>query len=346
MNTDAPLHQSRINAVYSKLLFRHMERAHADVDQFLAKLQLQRSDFESDDDQIPMSTFLLLMEEAAKYLQDPNLGLHFYQGFDQREQGVLGYALVNCKTLGEAINLVVRYYCLFQNDMSYELAIHDDKAFLSYEVTAKHLPPSRQDSEMTLMAVVVLIRQSVDAGWSPLEAHFQHPAPANLDEHKRVLCDKLLFNQAKNQLVFDPQILQSTLKNADLLLSQSLTTTLEEILKLRQGSSENQWLNTLRNHIIDSLNQGAPAIEDIADKMHMSRRTLQRKVSQEGITFKDLVENTRQELATNYLSASDMPLQDIAFLLGYSDINSFNRAFKRWTQHTPHEYRTLRRTQR
>ncbi|NIB38783.1 AraC family transcriptional regulator [Pseudomaricurvus alkylphenolicus] len=338
------LHQPCINSVFASLLFDYMEKvANADVDAFLASLQLKRKEIEAQE-QISMANFLLLMEEGAKYLHDPDLGLHYYEKLDYRHLGVLGYALINSKTLGDALNMVMRYYCLFQNDMEHALATTATKAILSYRVTNKNLPPSRQDSEMTLMASLIFIRDCIDSDWRPDEAYFQHPAPEDLSEHKRLICDNLHFNHHANQLVFDKSCLDLAVKNADELLSQSLLSTLEELLKLRQQPSDKNWLNAMQNQIAEQLSEGVPAIEEIAEHMNMSRRTLQRKLSQEGITFKGLVEQIRRELGKNYLSVSNMPLQDIAFLLGYSDIAAFNRAFKRWEKVSPSEYRMQHQT--
>ncbi|AOS96000.1 HTH-type transcriptional regulator VirS [Microbulbifer aggregans] len=337
------IYSAQISSNYALALLDYMRERAVDTDAFLRELKLSEADLGGEHGQMPMATFLMLMEEAAKYLGDPNLGLHYYEGMDFRRHGVFGYALLNSKNLGDALALGNRYYCLFQQDTEMRLERYGDRVSLTYIITAKNLPHSRQDAEMTTMSLMSLVRQMVDPNWRPDEVHFKHDAPADLSEHKRLLCDKLEFNAPYNRLYFAADILDVPFQNADPQLNLSLTSTLNQLLELRQLPSENDWLKSIQDHIIDALSEGVPPIEEIAERLHMSQRTLQRKLSQQDLTYKELVEYVRRELAINHLKASDIAVQDIAFLLGYSDLSTFNRAFKRWTGETPLEFRSNRR---
>jgi AraC-like DNA-binding protein len=90
---------------------------------------------------------------------------------------------------------------------------------------------------------------------------------------------------------------------------------------------------------MQELNGGNVGAAYIADRLHLSERTLRRRLQAEGTRHKKLVEEIRQELATRYLESSDLGVADIAFLLGFSQAAAFNRAFRRWTGKTPGEYR-------
>ena len=343
---DVPLHQPEISANYVLILLDYLqEKASVDADHFLVGLGLDRDLVAREDSMVPMATFLMLMEEAAAYVGDPNLGLHYYEDLNFQDIGIFGYAVLNAGTLGEAFALASRYYCLFQSDVELKVSTSGDTAELSYQITARSLPYSRQDSEMTIAALVSMARLFLGTDWQPDLVCFQHAAPADTGEHHRLLCPRVHFNQPLNKFSFPITLLDAPVSSADAKLSRSLQATLDQLLTLSQLPSENDWLKALQEQIIERLSDGVPGIEDIAGQLHMSGRTLQRKLQKEGLGFKDLVENVRHQLATNYLSASRLSMQDIAFLLGYSELSSFHRAFKRWTGNSPAEYRKRHRSQ-
>lgn len=88
-----------------------------------------------------------------------------------------------------------------------------------------------------------------------------------------------------------------------------------------------------------------PSVANIASLLHVSPRTLGRRLGHEGTTFKELLADLRRQLALRYVGSSDLGLAEIAFLLGFSQSAAFHRAFKRWTSQTPLEYRRMRRQQ-
>ena len=341
---DPPVQQPQISAIYVRILLDYLrDRASVDPEVFLSGLNLSGELVADEDSMVPTATFLLLMEEAAAFIEDPDLGLHYYENFDFRAMGVLGYAILNARVLGEALLQVSRYYCLFQTDTEIKLSRHRGLAEFSYQITAKSLPYSRQDSEMTIAAFIAMARIFLGEDWCPDRVSFQHARPADISEHLRLLGPEPLFNQTVNAISFPERLLDATVDSADTRLNQSLASTFEQLLSMRQLPSENDWLKGLQEHIIDLLSEGVPAIEEIASQLNVSSRTLQRKLLKEGIGYRDLVENIRHQLASNYLTASELSTQDIAFLLGYSELSSFNRAFKRWTGQSPAEFRKSNR---
>ncbi|MCZ6828293.1 MAG: AraC family transcriptional regulator, partial [Gammaproteobacteria bacterium] len=233
------LHQAQISTNYVRILLAKLSQKNSvDIDSFLAGRNLDKALLVRQDGMLPMSTFLLLMEEAAATTHDPCLGLHYYEDIDFKDLGIFGYALLNSESLGDALALSCRYYCLFQSDMKITLSTSGDRAQVAYQITARNLPYSRQDSEMTIMAIAMVVRRLIDDNWRPEAVYFQHPAPADTSEHKRLLCSNLHFDHPVNKIVFDKALLQAPVSNADTKLSQSLEATLEQLLTLRQLPSE------------------------------------------------------------------------------------------------------------
>ena len=88
------------------------------------------------------------------------------------------------------------------------------------------------------------------------------------------------------------------------------------------------------------LPHGKPSVSEVAPQLGMSTRTLSRKLSDEGLAFADILDQMRSALAERYLSERELPISEIAWLLGYCEVSSFTHAFKRWTGKTPRQFRS------
>ena len=109
-------------------------------------------------------------------------------------------------------------------------------------------------------------------------------------------------------------------------------------LGLSQEASQSR-IDRLRNQVRVKLPEGYPSLDTIAEELGQSVSAVQRTLAFEGLSYKDLVENTRRDLALLYLKQVHMPLSEIAFLLGYSELSAFSRAFRRWHGVSPRDYR-------
>ena len=112
-------------------------------------------------------------------------------------------------------------------------------------------------------------------------------------------------------------------------LAQVVTTQVEE----------NDLVARVGNAIAKSLSSGVPSIDDVAASLFMTKRTLQRRLADEGVLYNEYADESRRKLAVQYVKNTKMPLTEAAFLLGYSHISAFSRAFRRWTGESPNEFR-------
>jgi AraC-like DNA-binding protein len=177
----------------------------------------------------------------------------------------------------------------------------------------------------------------VGSQWTPLEVQFAHPAPAQISEHVRVFGAPVLFGYSTNNIVVDREFLMCQVPGADPRLFGIMKRYLEQILK--EMPAEHGVLPAVRRAIAETMRECEPHLARVAKKMAMSPRTLQRQLKKDGIKFKHLVDSTRRHFAESYLKDGDTTLTEIAFLLGYSEVSAFTRAFKRWTGLPPVAYR-------
>jgi len=137
-----------------------------------------------------------------------------------------------------------------------------------------------------------------------------------------------------DQVLYSGSIAQTPLPNADLYLNGLLVRYCDEATAARRKSSTT-WQLKVENAIAPLLPHGQAVIENVAKELGVSRRTLARRLASEGLTFRKVLNSLRIDLAKRYLQEKDIPISEIAWLVGYQETSAFNHAFRRWTGNTP-----------
>jgi AraC-like DNA-binding protein len=170
-----------------------------------------------------------------------------------------------------------------------------------------------------------------------VEVQLAHPAPPETSEHTRIFRAPVSFGCATNALAIEPELVERQVPAADERLYPVLRKYLDSVL--REMPREDGLLASARRTVGELLRDGDPTLAQLARKLEIGPRTLQRRLKGDGIDFKALVDDTRRRFSFNYLRDRKHTLTEIAYLLGYSEVSAFNRAFRRWTGSTPSEYR-------
>lgn len=193
-------------------------------------------------------------------------------------------------------------------------------------------------ADFGLSLVVSMCRANYGESLVPARVTFRKPAPRNLRPYETHFGCEVVFGATADSFLLPRE-------TADLPLPTSnheLATTFDAILTRQLADLDAASLaDRCRAYLLQELTSGAPSEESLARAMAMSRRTLQRKLGEAGLTYKQLLEQTRHELALRYLDDPTKSVTDITFLLGFSEQSAFSRAFKRWTGVAPSAYREL-----
>jgi AraC-like DNA-binding protein len=318
-------------------LLEAIGNAGADPDQVLRTLELDRAVLSNAESFIPCSTFARLLEEAARATGDPCFGLHFGERFNIKNIGALAYVVLNSPTIAVADQHVARYLKLYNQAAKVFFTVEEKRAYLQYVLVELGIAVPRQENEYSMVIRLNTIRMMVGSQWAPLEVRFAHEAPEQILEHLRIFGAPVLFGYPTNVFVIEREFLERQIPAADERLYEIMRRYLERILE--EMPQEHEVLASVRRAIAESMREGDPNLARVAKKMAMSPRTLQRQLKEQGMEFKNLVDDTRRRFALSYLKNRKNTLTEIAFLLGYSEASAFNRAFKRWTGRTPLTYR-------
>lgn len=277
-----------------------------------------------------------VMEEAARHSAFDNFGLHYGKQFKPQSLGLIGYIGLCSVTLEQALHNVVNAFPWHQHDTLTRLVDKGDSWRLDYQVRHGAILTRRQDAELTLGMFMNLIRHVAGKNWAPREVHFEHPRPEQWHEHCKVFDAPVWFDQPFNSLVIAKRDLMRSMPESDPML---LMVMQDAIRRLNSAASQQSIVEQTRSQVNLSLMQGEPVLEEIADKLGLSGASLQRRLREEGISFTALVDKVRCEMATHYLQQKQLPISEMALLLGYSEVSAFSRAFRRWFGISPRQWR-------
>ena len=162
------------------------------------------------------------------------------------------------------------------------------------------------------------------------------PPPA---EFKTFFGTDVEFGVGADEVVFPPPVASLPVVRRDNYLNNLLRQYADEALA-RRPRRHGHIRSTVEDTVPQLLPNGKPRVSEVARQLGMSTRTLSRKLSAEGVAFADILDQLRSALAQDYLSERELPISEIAWLLGYCEVSSFTHAFKRWTGKTPRQFRS------
>ena len=292
------------------------------------------------DARIPVSVALQLLEGAVQLTGDPDLGLKAARFAAQGSYDLLEYTMVSAPSVKEASDVLRRYIQFLNNALDYSLEIHGDLAISRF---SSRVPLSRAAADFQLAALYSGGRRWLPA---PPDAHSEvwltYPEPPDTREHARSFSGaKVRFAAPFDALVYERKYLDLPMPQADPKLHALLRRQLEQVVAELPPAQELR--RQVRKLILAELAGGNPSADHIAARLQMSRRTLTRRLLQQGTSFKGLLEEVRRELAERALISEEVGIAEIAERLGFAEPAAFHRAFKRWTGMTPGQYRASRR---
>ncbi|MEM9294054.1 MAG: AraC family transcriptional regulator ligand-binding domain-containing protein [Acidobacteriota bacterium] len=195
----------------------------------------------------------------------------------------------------------------------------------------------RMTNELALGAATALSREVGQQGFAPLAVHISHSTPEDVSAFEAHFRCPLCFDARRDALEVSREQLRQPNRLGDTSISRFFDTHLEDALAHLPGDQDLG--RRVRAEIAQALSEGVPRLPRLAARLGMSARTLQRRLGEASLSYRDLVDQARRELADHLLRKTDYGLAEIAFLTGFSEQSAFNRAFKRWAGKPPRAYR-------
>lgn len=328
--------EAYISTAYVGLLFEYLKGRDLDPEALLGE---PWPDTSSDPlGRFPMSEWKRLLERADSVLQVPAMGIEIGRLITPAHIGILGYALLACANLAQALSRLERYVRLVYDHGPMDTHFSGSSMELEWGETC--VQPGQLVDEVAITALVQFARNITQRPLTPEYVCFLHDAPADVSVYEDYFGCPVAFNQRSTIVRFPIDQLDLPLRQADPALLSILEAQADKLLaELPQGDGFDQ---KVRLAISRHCRNGAPSLERVASDMKMSGRSLQRKLQARGLSFQILLDETRLTLAKDYLQEGHLQLTEVAQMLGYSEQSAFNHAFRRWTGISPRRFRQMR----
>jgi AraC-like DNA-binding protein len=284
---------------------------------------------------IPHDTFDKVCNEAFKLSGDPDFDLKGAEYFRPAHLGALGFAWLASSSLRTAFQRLSRYSKVINEKLNVDLEESD--GYLVVTIDAQ-IPTRNETSRENGQhaAVIKFCRAIAGNDYNHARVYFRHPEPADTSYYYQLFRCPLEFEAEHTSLLIPLEV-----------VDKRLTGSNDELAKLNEHivvnylahSDKKDIVNRVKAAIIDQLGSGGVTEASIADTLYMTARNMHRKLQAKGTTFKALLTDVRQELAKQYIQDRSKTLTEISFMLGFSEVSSFSRAYKGWTGKPPSEAR-------
>ncbi|WAC27184.1 AraC family transcriptional regulator [Ancylobacter sp. SL191] len=304
-----------------------LDRLTGKADMILAGHGLLRSQLEDSYALIPMARYLAVFEDAAVHTGDPCFGARLGAAFRPADIGPIGMLFSLSGTIRAALARMAKHVAVVQGATAIGLMEEGDRLVWSYRLEDPRLWPRRQDSEFSVAATCQMVRSCFSAGWNPLEVHLEHGAPVDPAPLQRLLRCPILFGQSANRMLM-------TKADADRLYraeDHDLIAILERHATDLGGKAQRApgLADQVRGVIGIYLGHKPLTLTSVAAELGLSPRTLQRRLSEEGVSLRDLVREQRRSIAEQLVEGGSS-LARVAEALGYADSTVFWRARRGW----------------
>ena len=296
-------------------------------------------------DRQPQAKVIKLWQEAQRLSGTKLLAFHVGRAGSRLHRSAITSMIEACNSLGEALELGLRYQHLTQNIVQSTLAEKDDEVMMNVRCAQLNEGDARPQIERQLSFVVAEARNLAADPRNQLkdiEVHFRYTPLDSTEHYSNLLGTRVKFNQESNQLVFPRSILSLKNFSPNQDIKSSLLGIVEQQNRMLAGSDNIE--QQVQKLVEGALGTGSTDIEAIAPLTGMSVRTLQRRLTAAGTSFSEVLDGVRKRKALQLMKQRELHVSEVAYRLGFSHITGFYNAFHRWTGMAPKVYQNQHQT--
>jgi AraC-like DNA-binding protein len=323
----------------ARLACARLREVGKNVPAVLAEVGARPEQVNDDAIQLEVPKQIRILKLAAEELKDGLLGFHLARNFDLREIGLVYYVIASSECLVDALLNGMRYCTMMNEGIRIDVRLDDRNLAIVLDYVDVDRQSDRHQIEFWLVTVVRICRQVTDTRLAPRHLRIRHRHDEMPAEFRSFFGCDIEFGATSDEIIFPASVASLPIVGRDNYLNDLLQRYAEAAL-----ADLPQPRDSLRSAVERVLPQLLPhakaSASNVARQLGMSTRTLSRRLGgDEGVRFTEILEATRAALARRYLAERDLPVSEIAWLLGYREVSSFTNAFKRWSGMTPRQFR-------
>ena len=331
-------HVPTANGGISRAAYDLASRADIKLEPLLKAAGLTPRQVTNLDTRIDVATQVAFLNLVARALDDEVLGIRLAMPMDLRELGLLYYVMASSDTLGDALARASRYSTLQNEGVHITYRVGRDVS-VSFEYFGVARQADRHQIEFFVTIVLRTCRELTGLDLMPTRIRLVHHRARLPSKLGKLFGSDVRFDCGIDDITFPKSVARAPVTQADPYLNSLTVRYCDEALASRRHRSTD-WRLKVENAMAPLLPHGRPQIEDISRRLGVSPRTLARRLAAEKTNFNAVLDNLRRDLARRYLQERDLPISEVAWLLGYREPSAFNHAFRRWNGTTPKRVRT------
>jgi AraC-like DNA-binding protein len=319
---------------------RYAERRGLSRTEVAARFGVDLAVLEDPDGRVPLATLTRMWDELPALTADPDMPLHVLEHAAASDPPLTMLLFLSSPTLGEAYRRMERYQRLTHDLADSNASVFEVDGSVAhvvlYHERSPILPPTGAVID-AFLGLLLLSRLGTERDVTPLAIRLRHPRPANLEKYREALRCPVEFGAPRDRMTLRASDLELALPNASRTLRAIVERHANSLLETLPR--EQDLVTAVRKAVRERMPNGDVTVADVSQPLAMSPRTLQRRLEEAGTSLRNVVDEERHRLALEYIRDRKTSMTDIAFLLGFSDLSAFTRAFTRWTAVAPTEYR-------
>lgn len=286
----------------------------------------------------PFSGMTQLWNLSSEATNDPCFGLYTIKYWHPTTLHAFGYAWLASNTVKEALERTVRYIRIVNSAANATLEENAEGYIFQIDTDYNNsvVKQSMVGMDAGFAIIIHMCRLLYGNDFSILRIEMKHSGFDCIAKYTQFFDAQIIFNSSHNKIVFHKNNIEKQLPTSNALLAHTNDNIVSNYLS---NMDENDVVMRIKSYLVDNLSSGNVTEKKACEFLNLSQRSLQRKLEDKNVRFKDLLNNTRKDLALLYVKENHMSLTEITYLLGFSKQSNFSRAFKRWTGSSPKQYR-------
>ncbi|ANN61892.1 hypothetical protein A9174_33700 (plasmid) [Mesorhizobium loti NZP2037] len=320
-------------------IIQNLPSAGAHLKALLTRHGLSDSRIGDPNARVDMRDYLEFFEDAARTFEDPVLGARLGFALRPGDLWPMGLLLMQASSIGSAVSYYARYASAFQTATTFSVQSAPEGLICTYRVHADIKPSNllRQDNEFTLACICSQLQTAFNSNWRPVEVHFEHSSIGQESFLNHIFGAPIRFGQPRNCIIIDRAEADLQYRTEDREFINILNQHMASVI----ASNNDDLSATEQVRALVSVRLGMSSVElpSLASELGITARTLQRRLSDEGTSLRDILRSYREQMAAAYLAQENRSIEEISSALGYAESTVFSRAFKTWTGRSPRQER-------
>jgi AraC-like DNA-binding protein len=331
------MHQTKSTlATVWLVVLRLMELHGLDAKQLMSELGVAPQTLRDVQARIPSRLADQAFEMAMQRIPDPAFALRASECWHPSNLGTMGYAWLSSRTLHTGLKRMERFSRIIGDDFSYGVLEDQDGLHFTHDHGRGDDPVGHAMSDFTLSIIFDMCRKNFGSQLNAKGLQLRRPLPVNPAPWESAFGCAVQFGANKDSMLLDSAIANAPLPSANIPMANTFDAILTEQLS---RYFQDDIVSRCKAIVLRELTSGVPTAAWTAAQLALSQRSFQRRLSELGLTYQQLLDQTRHDLARRYLDDPAKSVTEITFLLGFSEQSAFTRAFKRWSGTSPSGYR-------